>query len=118
MEETPIVPEFTSRERATQWLGSRLLSLLLFGLMAVLVAISDTTNFLWVVAGGVGLLLVLVQLRSQPQHTLRGWGAERATTIAASNILGLNGSLMWMINAVLTVATGIGFVAALIIHWV
>jgi hypothetical protein len=117
MEQTPVPPEFASRERATQWLGSRLLSHLVFGLLAVMLAVSDS-NFYWVAVSGLGLLLILVQLRTQPPQTARWWKGERAVVMAASNKLGLNGSLMWMINAVLTVATGIGFVVAMVIHWV
>lgn len=116
MEQTPILPEFRSRQLAAQWLGSRLLSFLVFGLLAVMLAVSNS-NFYWVAVSGLGLLLILVQLRAQPPQTARWWKGERAMVTAASNKLGLNGSLIWMLDAVLSVATALGFVIAMIIHW-
>jgi hypothetical protein len=100
-----------------QWLGSRILALLLVGMLAVLFATSDDYNPFSLVVTFALLLLVFVQLKTQPQMSTPRWRDERALAMAAGDKLGVNGSLIWMVDAVLSVAIGLGFVLAIILRY-
>ena len=117
IEQTPMRPVFESQRRAAQWLGSRLIGLLLVGVLAVLFATSDDYNPFSLVVTVAMLLLVFVQLKTQPPMSTPRWRGERALAMAAGNKLGLNGSLVWMIDDVLSVAIGLGFLLAIILRW-
>jgi membrane protein YdbS with pleckstrin-like domain len=109
-------PQFSSRRRAAQWLGCRLVSLFAAGVIAFPLATSSN-DFLFVVVAWVMALALVLQLRIQPPQPRWSWRGERAVTMAAGIKLRLNSSLIWIALSALNIVISVGLIVALVIRW-
>jgi hypothetical protein len=111
MEQNATQVEFSSRWHAALWLGCELPKFAGLGMLIGEVQDFSNINLVTILLITVSVMVQVLISPDRPPGTLR------TISMAASNRLGLNGSLIWKVQAAIYVACLVGFVAAVTVSF-